>query len=202
VPGVRGEGNVNVNANAKQKGRKRGRRRWMTGWVCVGLAGLIAAAAATFPGGAAFVAREKGTVRQRLMMTGRRITYVRVDLAYAGRGATFLWDGTHTGQSVARRWSSGLELGPNTATQRMNEQALDALTSFDGVSATRVDVWGVVTVLAAAGFGLVAWSWSAARRFRAGCCARCGYDLLGLGAVAVCPECGADGGASRKAEVR
>jgi hypothetical protein len=40
---------VNVNANAKQKGRKRGRRRWMTGWVCIVLV-MVTGAAWVWPG--------------------------------------------------------------------------------------------------------------------------------------------------------
>ena len=45
-------------------------------------------------------------------------------------------------------------------------------------------VWLVVVV------GMGAWCIVRARPRRAGLCAACGYDLSGLGAGAVCPECG------------
>lgn len=53
-----------------------------------------------------------------------------------------------------------------------------------------VPMWAIG--LAAAGTGVLAWR--RARWVRPGHCPRCGYDLTGLAACAVCPECGEGAG--------
>jgi hypothetical protein len=50
-----------------------------------------------------------------------------------------------------------------------------------------VPMWAIG--LAAAGTGVLAWR--RARWVTPGHCVKCGYDLTGLAAGAVCPECGA-----------
>jgi hypothetical protein len=62
-----------------------------------------------------------------------------------------------------------------------------------GLTQVFVPLW--IPLLAAAGCMGLAWRGSA--RARAGCCGRCGYDRAGLGAGAVCPECGGAGEVGR-----
>lgn len=60
-----------------------------------------------------------------------------------------------------------------------------------------VPLWSILAVVAAP----TAWFWyrdrRSLRRAEVGCCPACGYDLAGLGAGAVCPECGKNESAAR-----
>lgn len=63
-----------------------------------------------------------------------------------------------------------------------------------------VPLWMPLAVLAPAAAYLLYSDRRSARRLRAGLCIKCGYDLSGLAAGAVCPECGAGHPVGREAE--
>ena len=123
------------------------------------------------------VATGMGWELSRTRTTGRSVSGVAI-----ARG------GLHWHDASAIPMLGGIPIVGNFLTIRVESPGWWFRASFSQTHKELVvPIWAIGVL--AAGIGVLAWR--RARWVKSGHCARCGYDLSGLAAGAVCPECGA-----------
>lgn len=174
--------------------KKVGRKRRVLGWGLVAVAAAVALGVAVMPAGMGLVTYEGGTRRFRAMLCGRALTAAYVNLDFDQSAGSSTRRVMIVDYNVPPRWTSGwMGMEDLPLFVRMYNEHHSRMQEFSRIGRrplVRVNLYWVAAGIGAVGGLLLWWGARARRPTERGGCLGCGYDLRGLVAGAVCPECG------------